>query len=124
MIKSIYAKNVQCNAIVDLLDLGAGAPSGVLNIYDGTNSLLSSLHLSNPAFASAVDGTAQANLIYDATNRLTAIATTFGFYNRDSSFIWGGTISGIGGGGDMQLNSTSFIADETTSIFPAYYVVQ
>ena len=124
MIKSTHAKNVQCNAIVNLLDQGTGAPSGRLNIYDVTSSLLSSLHLSYPAFADATDGTSVAYTIYDATNFLTSTATSFSFFDRDSSFIWGGTVSSIGGGGEMQLNSTSFVVDETTSIFPAYYVVQ
>ena len=123
MNKSVYARNVQCNAIVDLLDLGSGTPGGLLNIYDATSSLITSLHLSNPAFSGSTDGTAVANTIYDATNFITATGTTFGFYDRDSVFVWGGTISTIGGGGDMQLNSTSFVVDKTTSIFPAYYVV-
>jgi len=124
MNKSVYAKNVQCNAIVHLLDEGSLYPSGTLNIFDSTSSLLTSLHLSNPAFADSTDGTSVAYTIYDATNFLTGTAFTFEMHDRDSSMIWGGTISPLGGGGDMQLNSTSFVADETTSIFPAYYVVQ
>jgi hypothetical protein len=124
MNKSTYAKNVQCNAIVHLLDQGTGSPNGTLRIYDATSSLLTSLRLSFPAFSDSTDGTSVAYTIYDATNYLTATATSFGFYDRDSSFIWGGTVSTVGGDGDMQLNSTSFVADETTSIFPAYYVVR
>ena len=122
--KSTYAKNVQSNAITSLLDDGTMTPSGLLNIYDATSGLLTTLHLSNPAFADATDGTAVAYTIYDATNFLTATATTFKFFNRNQTYVWGGSVSGISGGGDMQLNSTSFVADETTSIFPAYYVVQ
>lgn len=124
MNKSMYARNVQCNAIVHLLDQGSQSPYGTLNIFDATSSLLTSLRLSNPAFADSTDGTSVAYTIYDATNFLTGTATTFEMHDRDSSMIWGGSISTLGGGGDMQLNSTNFVADETTSIFPAYYVVQ
>ena len=123
--KSVHAKNVQCDSITGLVDLGSGAPSGSLRIFTADATTLTSLHLHTPpAFFPAVDGTALADGITDNTNVTTGTATNFGFYDRDSSFIWGGSVSGIGGGGDMQINSTSFIADQTTSIFPAYYVVQ
>jgi hypothetical protein len=122
--KSTHAKNVQCDSITGLLDGGSGAPSGSLRIFTSDSTELVSLHLSYPAFFPSVDGTALADDITDNTNVATGTATNFGFYNRDSTFVWGGSVSTLGGGGDMQISSTSLIADETTSIFPAYYVVQ
>ena len=103
--------------------MGSGRPSGHLDLFGTDSTVITSLHLSYPAFADSTDGTAVANYIYDATNFRTATAATFGMFNRDSSFIWGGTVSNIGGGGELQINSTSLIVDKTTSIFPAYYVV-
>jgi len=124
MNKSTHARNVQCNAITGLINQGTGTPSGSLRIFTSDSTLITSLHLSNPAFADSTDSTAVAYQIYDATNLVTGTASIYGFYDRDSSFIWGGTVSTIGGGGELQINSTSLVEDSTTSIFPAYYAVQ
>lgn len=111
-----------CNAIVDRLDLGAGA--GLLRIYTGTpptnvdaaptGTLLAELTLSDPAFQGAVDanpgGRATANSITsDASANATGTAGYFRAVDSDSNGIIQGTVTATGGGGDMELNSTSIV---------------
>lgn len=114
--KSAAAKNAACDAVVDLIDIGTGLSYGTLNVYTSDSTLISSSRLSNPAFADATDGTSTANLIYDATAFVDGTAATFGFYDRDSTWVWGGDISLPSGGGVMELSSLSIPADTTVSI--------
>ena len=124
LIKSTEAKNASCNALVDLIDVGSLAPYGSLNIYNSDSTMISSLRLSNPSFNNAIDGTATANFIYDATALIDGTASSFGFYNRDASFVWGGDVTLPGNGGVMELSSLIIPKDTTVSISsPVRYIV-
>lgn len=121
--KSAEAKNAACNGVVDLIDVGSGSPYGLLNIYTSDSTLITSMRLSNPAFADATDGTSTANQIFDSTAYIDGTASTFDFYNRDSTWVWGGDISLAGGGGVMELSSLSIPQDTTVSVSTAKYIV-
>lgn len=122
--KSTVAKNAACDAIVDLIDEGTSSPYGTLNVYTSDSTLITSIRLSNPSFSNSVDGTATANFIYDATALVDGTASSFGFYNRDSTFVWGGDITLPGDGGVMELSSLSIPVDTTVSIAsPVRYIV-
>lgn len=122
--KSTDAKNAACNGVVDLIDDGTSSPFGTLNIYTSDSTLITSIQLSNPAFGNAVDGTATANFIYDATALVDGTASSFGFYNRDSTWVWGGDVTLPGNGGVMELSSLYIPADTTVSISsPVRYIV-
>ena len=109
-----------CNGIVDRLDAGAGA--GLLRIYTGTaptdvdaaptGTLLAELTLSDPAFGAAVDanpgGRATANSITaDASANATGTAGYFRAVDSDGNGAIQGSVTATGGGGDLELNSTS-----------------
>jgi len=122
--KSTEAKNAACNAIVDMIDDGSSMPYGTLRIFDSSSNLISSLRLSNPAFNDAIDGTSTVDFIYDSTAVADGTASEFGFYNRDSTWIWGGDITLPGNGGVMELSSLSIPTDTTISISsPVRYIV-
>ena len=121
--KSSAATNAACDAVVDLIDVGSLSPYGLMVIQTVDSTTITSHRLSNPSFSDAVDGTSQANMIYDGTALVDGTASTFGFYDRDGTFVWGGDITGPGGGGDLELTSISIPVDSTVSITSARYIV-
>ena len=134
MFKSTAARNVACNAVANLVDIGSAWPSGGIYLYDSTDfprysadstspSPIVRLPLSLPAFMSSADGTAFASIIYDATALRDGTAAGFGVFNRDSTFIWGGTVSRSTGIGDMKLNQTVIKQDQTVTLTYGYYLV-
>ncbi len=117
------AAKAACDAIVDLLDGGAGA--GTLKIYTGsapanvddaaTGTLLGTLTLSDPAFGAAADanpgGRATASTITgDTSADNTGTAGYFRALDSNGVAVIQGTITATGGGGDLELNSTSISA--------------
>ena len=124
------AAQAACNAIVDLVDGGAGA--GTLRIYSGTapanadtalsgNTLLAQLTMSDPAFGSAADATpdalATASSITDDTSAdASGTASFFRVLDSNSNVIFQGDVTATGGGGDLELGTTSINAGETVSV--------
>lgn len=119
--KSLLARNASCNATVDLIDTGTTSPYGTLRIFNSDAVVLASLRLSNPAFGNAIDGTAVANLIYDNTGIANGVPATFGFYDRDASFVWGAQVTAVGGGGELELNPLYIGDGSAVSISSARY---
>lgn len=116
------ARNAACDAIVDLVDGGAGA--GVIRVYTGaqpatpatapSGTLLAEFTLSDPAFGAASNGAAA----LDVTPALTDTGITDGtagwFRILDSTEAAGtglgiidGSVTATGGGGQLELNSTT-----------------
>jgi len=130
-IANAQAINV-CDEVVDSVDLGTTDPNGEVVIYSGTppanvdaslagNTVLAELAMSNPAFGNATDATpgatATANSISDDTSaNATGTASFFRILDRDNTPRIQGTITATGGGGDMELNSTSISSGATVSI--------
>jgi hypothetical protein len=129
LIKSTATRNADCNLMVDRIDLGSATPYGRLATYTSDGTTLSLQRLSNPAFTDAADGTAYigvtyGKVIYDSTAFVDGTIASFGFLNRDATFVWGGSVTLPGVGGDMELSSLSVTANDTTvSISSGYYVV-
>jgi hypothetical protein len=123
MFKSTDALNASCNAVTRLVDLGSTFPSGRLDIYDFTSSVLTQLNLSLPAFSDSTDGTAVSNFIYDSTALMDGTAISFGILNRDATTIWTGSVSNYSGSGDLKLNSTFLTKDSTVTITEMVYIV-
>jgi len=119
-----------CDAVVDSVD--AGASNGVLRIYSGTppanadaalsgNTQLAELAMSEPAFGNAVDVTpgarATANAISDDTSADNAgTATFFRILDSDLTVRLQGSVTGTGGGGELEINSTAISAGATVSV--------
>ena len=120
------------DAVADLVDVGATNPSGQLNMYSGTipadadtaltsQVLLAELVMTNPAFAGGIDanpgGRAVAAAITDDSSaNATGTASFFRVVNRNDLAIYQGTITGLAGGGDIELNSTAIQLGATVSI--------
>lgn len=116
-----------CDAIVDLLDAGAGA--GYIEIRTGaqpadpdtaaSGTLLATLTCSDPAFGAAADAapgaTATASSITDDSSAdATGTAGYFRAYDSDDNAIIDGEVGTSGA--DMNLNSVSISSGATVSV--------
>jgi len=124
------ARNAACNAVIQLVDVGTDYSSAGIYLFDSTDiplyqpdssSPVARLAMSSPAFLDATDGTAYSNPITDNTAIRDATVTGFGVYNRDSTFIFGGTVSTSAA--DMILNPNIIYHDQTAALTSAYYLV-
>jgi hypothetical protein len=121
------------NATLDTGFKGIYNTTGVIKIYSGsapgannavTGTLLSTLALSATAFGAAASRVSTAAAISSDTNA--AATGTAGYFrvklSGDADTATAslkrleGTVTATGGGGDMQLNSTSITAGGTVSI--------
>jgi hypothetical protein len=116
------------NAVVDLLDGGAGAgyievrtgaqPASVGTAASGT--LLATLTLSDPAFGNATSANpavATADTVTSDTNvDATGTAGWFRAYDSAGTAIIDGSVTATGGGGDMTFDTVSFVAGGTAAL--------
>lgn len=123
MRKSIEATNRACDVVVDFVDEGSLYSTGKLILYRQDSSVMSIHDMSNPAYMDSTDGTAVANIIFDATAMLDGTATKFDVVNRDASNVWDGSVSLLNGIGDLKLPATTIYQDSTISISSAFYAV-
>lgn len=112
------ARNAACNAIVDLVDAGAGA--GTLEIKSaastvaGTNEV-ATLTFADPAFGNAATGVASlAAAMTDDTNATGGTAAAFTIFDSNSVAVLQGAVATSGS--DLNLSSTTIGAGDTVSI--------
>lgn len=118
------AASAAADAVVDLVDAGAGA--GKIRIYSGTppatadtalsgNTLLAELAMSDPAFGAASNGVATASAISnDTAADATGTATFFRVLDSNNVVIFQGTVDTASA--DLVVNTTSFVAGAIVSI--------
>lgn len=112
---STAARNAAADAIVGLID--AGAAAGYVEIRSGaqpasvgdaaTGTLLATVTLADPAFGAAAGGTATANASATVQGLTDGQAGWFRVYDDNDVAIIDGSCTATGGGGDMQLNTTT-----------------
>lgn len=111
------ARNAACDAIVDLIDGGAGA--GTMEIKSAASttagaSEVATVTFSDPAFGAASSGTATASAITDDTSATGGTASDFTVFDSNSNAIFQGAVSTSGS--DLNLSSVSIGAGDTVSI--------
>lgn len=115
---SVAAQNGACNAIVDLIDAGAGA--GTLKIRTGappancaaadTGTLLGTLTFSDPAFGNASAGVATASAITsDSSADASGDAGHFRVLDSDANVIMQGTAGEAADTPDMTFDEKSIV---------------
>ena len=112
------ARNAACDAIVDLVDAGAGA--GTLEIKSaastvaGTNEV-ATLTFADPAFGAAATGVASlASAMTDDTSATGGTATDYTVFDSNNNAVWQGAVSTSGS--DLNLSSTTIGAGDTVSV--------
>ena len=112
------ARNAACNAIVDLVDAGAGAGTLVLYLANGSTEV-ATLTFSDPAFGNAATGVATASAITSDTNATgnASAATIAKFLDSDATEVLSCSVSTIAEGtGDIQLTNNVISNGETVAI--------
>ena len=117
------------NDMADAVDarVNAGAGTAVIEIRSGgkpaspdnaaTGTLLASFSLPNPAFGAAATGTITLNGVpISATVAATGTAGYARIKDRDGNGVVDGTVTAAGGGGDIIVQSTSFVSGTTARI--------
>jgi hypothetical protein len=109
------ARNASTDAVVDLIDGGAGA--GTLKIYTGpqvatgdtaeSGTLLATVTLIDPAFGASASGTATASDPAAVDPGNTGTAGWFRVEDSTGANVFDGSVTATGGGGDLQLSNTS-----------------
>lgn len=116
-------RNNMLNQIRDARDAGAGA--ALRRIYDGVRpasggaatTLLAELTFSDPSAPNAAGGVLTDSAIaQDPSANATGTATWFRDVDSVGNFVMDGSVTASGGGGDMQLVSTSITAGQPVQI--------
>ncbi len=113
------SRSAMCDALVDLVDGGAGA--GTIEIKTGASTVAgtneaATLTFSDPAFGAASNGVATANSITSDTSATGGTASHCTVFDSNSAAVWQGTVTATSGGGDVELSSTTIGAGATVSI--------
>jgi len=122
---SVAAQNAACNAIVDLIDGGAGA--GTCGIRTGappanvaaadTGTLLGTCTFSDPAFGASAAGVATASAITSDTSAdASGDAGYFRVYDSDALAVFQGTAGEAGDTPDMTFDNKTIVAGGTIAI--------
>lgn len=122
---STAARNAAADAIVDLVD--AGPAAGTIRVYSGsqpatgdtaeTGTLLVTFTLADPAFGSAASGVA--SLSGTPISATGVAAGTAGWFRAEDSTganVFDGSVSATGGGGELQLSTTTISVGVTVQI--------
>lgn len=114
-------RNGLADYVVDLIDGGTTNTEGSVEIAtDGTfGTILATIPLNNPAFGAAAAGVATADVSptpEDSAAANTGTAAFFRVVDRDETELFRGTVTGSGGGGDMEMSSTSITAGDAVRI--------
>lgn len=125
---------VMLNALVDEIDTGG---TGSIEIRTGTapadcetadsGTLLAELDFGATAFGAASDGTDKAtvtaNAITDEASAPNAgVAEHFRVKNGSGTVVIQGTVTGVAGGGDMEMSNTTVAVSDTVSIGTSYTI--
>lgn len=107
-------RNTIANAVVDLLDAGAGA--GTIELHTSGDVEVATLTFSDPAFGAAAAGTATASPITSDTNATGGTIAKFIAQDSDSNLVFSGSVTATSGGGDVELSSVAIGATDTVSL--------
>lgn len=118
------ARNAAADAVVDLIDGGAGA--GTVKIYTGaqpasandaeSGTLLATITLADPAFGAAASGVATATDPASVNAVATGTAGWFRVEDSTGANVMDGDCTATGGGGSMTLSTTSLVSGSPVDI--------
>lgn len=106
-------RNSLADLVVDAIDVGTTDATGDIIIQTSADATLCTVTFANPAFGAASGGTATGSSFpREGTAGAAGTATKFRVRNRDNTEIFQGTVTATGGGGDMELSSTTIAIND------------
>jgi hypothetical protein len=111
-------RNGLADFVVDAIDAGVGA-NGRIEFQTSADVEVATLAFDATAFGNAVNGTATANPIITDTNATGGVVAKFVIYDEPTTagnVILSGTVTAIGGGGDIELTSTLIAPGDSVAI--------
>lgn len=115
---STATRNAMGDAMGDQVDAGTTDAQGdfVLIESSGPTDLVE-INLQNPAFGSPSTGVKPlAGTPLENTASSSGTADTFEIRNRDNAAVIDGTVTGTGGGGDVEIDVTSISSGQTIEL--------
>lgn len=113
------------NGLADYIDdqVNVGTNPGTLVFQTSGDVEVATCTFSATAFGAATNGVITANAISDDINATGGTVTKFRIYNGDitPAEVLSGTVTATGGGGDIELSSTTIGAGDTVSITSLTY---
>ena len=118
---STAARNAMADALVDLVDVGAGS-NGTLQIgTTGFATVLVTFDFDATAFGAAASGVATAaSLPISATAAATGTAAEYRVRDADGTTVWSGTDVGTSGN-EVTLSSTSISTSQNIDLTACQY---
>ena len=107
------ARNAACNAIVDLLDAGAGAATLIFVTSDGSTEV-ATLTFSDPAFGDSAVGVATASAITSDTSATGGTSTIALMKDSNATEVLRCTVGTSGA--DINLSNNVIAASETVAV--------
>jgi hypothetical protein len=111
-------RNAMADACVDLIDVGG---AGTLEFQTSGDVEVATITFGATAFGAASAGIATANATTDDTNATGGTIAKFRIKNGSATEIFSGTVTGISGGGDIEISSLVIVATETVSLTSLTY---
>ena len=117
---STVARDGISNGIDDPSNTGAGT---AILIIKASSTALATINLQNPAFGASSTGviTLAGVPLSDASADATGTADGFDIEDRDGTVVLSGSVTGLSGGGDIELDNTSIVATQEVKITSLTY---
>lgn len=113
---STAARNAAADAVVDQVDTGTTDAQGDFVIMDGASDLIE-WNLQDPAFGAASSGQATLNgTTLSTTADAAGTADNFEVRDKDNNKVYGGSVTGSGGGGDVEIDNTSVASGQNADL--------
>lgn len=106
------ARDAACNAVVDLVDIGASA---AYLLVRASTTTLATINLPNPAFGNSSTGVATAlGVPLSAVASASGTSDNFQVYSRGGTLLWSGTIGTSNA--DLIVDNTNLTATQTFTL--------
>lgn len=106
------------NTLADAVDaaINTGSGTATLTLRDST-SVLATFNLQNPAFGAAAGGVITLEGVPITTNATAAgDADNFQILDRDGTLLVSGSVTGSGGGGDIEVSNINIASGQLCSL--------
>jgi len=109
---TVAARNAACDAIVGLIDAGAGA--GTLEFQTTGSVVVATLTFSNPAFGASANGVATASPITDDSSAIGGTTTKAVMKDSNGAEVLTATVGTINS--DINMTSVTIAVTEVVSV--------